>query len=215
MIDPYANADQRKVGMRNDSRVYDVIRSYSRPITIREIRAEIPQVVEKTIRRAVSTLVAKGFIAEAGRDNVGAKLYIPAGSATHNASERRIPLGGDLLKTKDFVNLMASMEADPFSSRLKLELLTDEARRFLRQRMLFVMISAGEAGLNNQLEKAQENMVKVLEEMERLTSMVRGFLNGAVWYEQYRDAIALDMRELQKENPGLYQLAMDYVKSGA
>lgn len=201
--------------MTNDSRVYEVLTKTRRPMTIAEISGQLPDIVEKTVRRAIESLKGNGFVFEAGRDN-NAKLYAIAGStATNSADGKLIPFGNDVMPVEAFVKLMSQPKQNPFGSRLKTEPLSEDFRAILRQRMLFAIITAGEPGFNSQVTNVQEALVKVVDEMQRLTDLVKSFANSAVWYEHYRDPIALAMRELQKSDPEAWQLAMDFVKSGS
>lgn len=210
----YGSAAPMRTRMTNDARVFKVMSDARRPMTIAELSRELPDIVEKTVRRAVDSLRRNGFIIEAGRDN-NSKLYAIAGMMGSNAGDRLIPMGNDVITVADFVKLMAGMEQKPFATRLKTELLSDAFQQIMRQRMLFTIVSAGEAGYNSQLLTVQEALVKVVEEMERLTNMMRSFVNSSVWYEHYRDPIAQAMRDLQKKDPELWQLAWDFVKSGS
>jgi hypothetical protein len=201
--------------LTNDSRVYEVLTKSRRPMTIAEISALLPDIVEKTVRRAVDSLKGNGFVIEAGRDN-NAKLYAVAGATTStSASDKLIPIGNDVVSVEAFVRLLADPKQTPFASRLKTDPLSERFMAILRQRMLFTVLSAGEPGLNAQVTTVHEALAKVADEMQRLTDYVKGFVNSAVWYEHYRDPIALAMRELQKTDPELWKLAWDYVKSGS
>lgn len=200
--------------MTNDSRVYEVMRKSHRPMTVSEISRELPDIVEKTVRRAIESLRKNGFVVDAGRDN-NSKLYMVAGMSGGNAGDKLVPFGNEVMTVEAFIKLIASPDSNPFGSRLKTEPLSEKLQQILRQRMLFAVMSAGEGGFNSQLETVQEALTKVVEEMERLTEMVRVFTNSPVWYDHYRDPIALEVRELQKKDPELWKLAWDFVKSGS
>lgn len=213
MVYPTRQMPPQATRMTNDSRVYEVINKARRPMTISEISAQLPDIVEKTVRRAIESLKRNGFVIEAGRDN-NAKLYAIAG-ATTNVGDRLVPFGNDVITVEAFVRLLASPDQNPFGSRLKTDPLSEKLQQILRQRMLFAVMSAGEQGFNAQLLTVQEALFKVVDEMERLTGIVKVFTNSPVWYEHYRDPIALEVRELQKSDPELWKLAWDFVKSGS
>lgn len=200
--------------MRNDAKVYAVLQGARRPMTIAEISQQIPDVVEKTIRRAVKSLLSTSHIVEAGRDN-NAKLYALVGNAGTGNDDKLIPLGNGMVTVEQFVRVMADPKGNPFGSRLKIDPLSEEFENILRTRMLYAIVTSGDPGYRNQLDKVQEMLLRAAGEMERLTGIVRNFANSPVWYDQYRDAIALAMRELEKTDPELCALTRDFVKSGA
>lgn len=204
------------VKLNNDSRVYNIIRTYNSPVAIGDIHREMMDVSEKTVRRAVKSLMATGFVVEAGKRD-GSFLYQASSSMPNwnDENSKRIPFNGAYISVNDFMEVMSNPEGNPFEANLKQELLTEGIVNYLRTRMLFVIMTAGEAGFNGQVEIARSGLAKVQSELERLTAIVANFNESAVWYEQYRDGIAYDIRRTQEKNPDLYELAWAFVKSNS
>ena len=203
------------VRMHNESLVYNTLKSFNAPSSVSEISNAIPAITEKTVRRALVALRGNGFVVETGKNNGGAYTYQCADAMpTYDTGlNKRIPLGGIFVTVKDFVEVMANPNIDPFAASLKTELLTEAITLWLRRRFLFVIMTAGEIGFNDQKNSVREQLVKVRDEMTRLTKLVDAFTDSAVWHDHYRDGIAFDMRQLQKDDPALFQLAMDFMKA--
>jgi hypothetical protein len=204
------------VKLNNDSRVYNVIRNYNVPVTVADVHKELTDVTEKTIRRAIKSLSATGFVIEAGKRD-GAFLYQASSSKPNWDDEngKRIPMGNSFVSVNDFIEAMVNPKVNPFSANLKQEVFTEGISQYLRTRMLLVVMTSGEAGFANQVEIVRNSLLKVQGEVERLLAILQKFTESAVWYEQYRDGIAYDIRRVQETNPELYELAWAFVKSGS
>jgi hypothetical protein len=111
------------------------------------------------------------------------------------------------------MEVMSNPDVNPFAANLKQELLAEGITNWLRTRMLLVVMTAGEAGFASQVEIVRSGMAKVQNELERLTSIVASFNDSAVWYAQYRDGIAYDIRRVQENNPDLFDISWAFVKS--
>jgi hypothetical protein len=203
------------VKLLNESAVYNALRELRQPATVSTLSQSLPNITEKTVRRALKELRTNGFVVESGKTEGGSYLYQCADALPSfgEGNEKRVPLGGKFVSVKDFIEVMASPEINPFAADLKTEILTDDIAEWLRRRMLFVIMSSGEAGLNSHLNKVREQMLKVQGELDRLANIVRAFNDSAVWFEQYRDGIAFDARRMQEGKPELFQLAWDYINS--
>jgi hypothetical protein len=45
-----------------------------------------------------------------------------------------------------------------------------------------------------------------------MIKVMRSFLDSPVWFAQYRDKIAAQIRQLQKDDIELFKLGVDYIK---
>lgn len=209
------NLPRTTVKLMNESSVYNALRELGQPATVATLSQSMPNITEKTVRRALKVLRTNGFVVESGKTENGSYLYqcSDALPSWGEGNEKRIPLGGKFVSVKDFIEVMASTEINPFGANLKTELFTDAIAEWLRRRMLFVVMSSGEAGFDSHVGSVREQMLKVQGELERLTKVVTAFTASAVWYNQYRDGIAYDARRMQETEPDLFQLAWDFINS--
>ncbi len=204
-----------EIRLRNEGQVYRVAKNLNSPATVAQISGAIPGITEKTVRRAIDKLCTNGYLVEAGRGEHGSTLYQTSNSVTSwdNEKSKRIRLGGNFVTVGNFLDVMTNQESHPFTSRLKQDLLTEGIMHWLRQRMLLVVMTAGEAGYSHQVESVRAGMVKVQAEMHRVVELVDNFIDSAVWYEHHRDGMAHDLRRAQEADSNLVQLAWDYIKS--
>lgn len=208
--------NRETVKLTNEGRVFKTMQALARPVTIAELSTHVPEVVEKTIRRCIASLVTKGFVVEAGRES-GSTLFalIDNSYASGKSGERLIPQGDGLVNVETFLRSMSSTKTNPFGSSLKIETLSDEMAHFLRTRMLYAIVTATDPGFEAQLAKIHENLVKVEGEIEKILIFLKKFNNSPIWHPQYRDRFSFELRKVQEEDPELYKLVMDYVKSGS
>ena len=84
----------------------------------------------------------------------------------------------------------------------------------VRRQLAYVVMSSIDAGFSQQVRDVNTTLHKLVEDLAYVHSVLEGFLNSPVWYPQYRDQMAVAVREMQKNDPELFQLALDYIKSG-
>lgn len=164
---------------------------------------------EQTVRRAINALTKKGFLVAIDRQS-NATLYSKQSTA-RVANQGIIPLGGEPVSVETFLRLFAEHERP---LKLKASVLNDKIHLGLRRSLLFTVISAGNVGSNAQLRETAENLQKILDELEYASKVIKNIINSPIWYDQYRDRIAYEVREVQKKDPELVQLAIALVKGG-
>ena len=170
---------------------------------------------ERTIRRALTGLEKAGFIITAGRQTgSSAILYAKQGTSAFEqaAGSNLIPFAGELVSVEKFLRSFADPEIKPF--KLKKDVLSTEIEHNFRQLLLFAIISSGESGLDEQLKQVSKTLHSRLAEIEHIQKVLKTFLDSPVWFEQYRDRIAYEVRRVQEKDPELYQLAIDAIKGG-
>lgn len=167
---------------------------------------------ERTVRRALMDLEAKGFIRVYGRAN-NAVLYgkLSAAFADTDQNEKLIPYAGTLKSVGEYLELFADPEATPLVR--KVNLLSRKAEHDIRKRMTYAVLMAGEPGVADQISRTQGDLTLLLNEVEFLYKVLQGFVNSPIWFEQYRDRMAYAIRDMQKKNPELFKLAVDYIQS--
>lgn len=204
---------RESVRLNNEAKVYKALQTLGRPASVTEIHTIVTDVVEKTIRRAITGLKQSGFVIEAGRHS-GTYYYALADQqyeSDHN--QGIVPVGKQLVTIKNFLKLFTSEVSSPLNSQLKAPVMTDEMARLIRRIMLSAILTSGDPGYTLAMEKQHERLMKIQSELERLLDIVRSFNDSPVWYDQYRDRMALALREVQKEDAELVQLAFDYMRS--
>lgn len=208
--------NRETVKLTNEGRVFKAMQATARPMTIAQLNTHVPDIVEKTIRRAIASLVSKGFVVEAGRES-GSTLFalVDDSYASGKSGERLIPQGDGVVTVETFLRSMSSTKTNPFGSSLKIETLSTEMTHFLRTRMLYAVVTATDPGFEEQLNKIHDNLQKIEGEMEKVLNFIRKFNLSPIWHPQYRDRFAYELRKVQEEDPELYRLVMDYVKSGS
>jgi hypothetical protein len=168
---------------------------------------------ERTIRRALDGLQKAGFIITVGRQN-NAILYGKQGTSAFEQAEgaELIPLAGELVSVEKFMRMFADPSLEPF--KVKRDTLAVDAEQHMRQMLLFAIISSGSVGLDDKLKQASKLLHSYLAEVEYIQKVLKTFIDSPVWYEQYRDRIAYEVRRVQEKDPALYQLAIDAIKGG-
>jgi hypothetical protein len=210
---------RKELGEQNRSVVYEVFQDNSK-MTVSDVyeavrarqkeKGERP-LNERTIRRAIDGLHKYGFLVTVGRRE-NAILYAKQSSVTTASNKHLVSLGGNLVTVPEFLKTFADLEIDPF--KIKVHTLSHEAAQNIRKRLLFTIISAGEPGFNEQLKMTSKDLHAYLAEVEHIANVLKTFLDSPVWYQQYRDRIAYEVRRTQQEDPELYQLAFDAIKGG-
>lgn len=203
---------REQVKMTNQSNVFNVMKVIGAPATIADISRHVGGITERTVRRAIDGLVKSGHVIEAGK-NEGAALYALREQMPLSKTESRmVPFGsGSLLSVEDFLDLMTSIETNPLRKATKRPLLSDEMSNAIRQRMAFVIMTAGEPGFANAVNTYRNGLITIQQELMHVLTMVKAFVESPVWYDHYRDQLATSVRDMQKDNPELFQLAKDYI----
>lgn len=168
---------------------------------------------ERTVRRSIEALVELGSLKVHGRQN-NAVLYGKLSASFADEKERLINLSGELLSVEDFLKLVVAPDAHPLQKNPKLAVTSQDIEHHIRRRLAFVIWSAGNPGLNSQLDVVMRELHNVLKEYQHAANLIQTFLNSPVWYEQYRDKIGTAMRKVQEKNPDLFDLTDAYVKGG-
>jgi hypothetical protein len=212
--------NRSKIGLENQSFVFGLFEQ-GQKLTVRDVyelaREKKKQnderpLNERTIRRAIESLEETGFLITVGRHG-GAVLFAKQGtSAFDNPKNELIPLSGELVSVEKFLRTFADPSIDAL--KLKLDTLSVESDRNIRQMLLFAVISAGEVGLDRRLKSAAKGLYAYLDEINHIQKTLQTFIESHVWYEQYRDRIAYEVRRVQEKDPELYQLTLDAIKGG-
>jgi hypothetical protein len=111
----------------------------------------------------------------------------------------------------EFVKLMSDPDLRPLKKSINL--LSEKSQHGIRRMMLFAILSAGEAGNSEALKNVNTQLHTAIQDLEFALTQLRGFVDSAVWFEDYRDKIGLAVRELTKEDPELFKLAVEYMRS--
>lgn len=207
-------------GMSTDSIVFRILDELSHPMSIKEINAHPAayDLTEQTIRRSINRMMSQKIVQLAGNSGP-TKLYARIGTdmrALNTSNPKVIPFAGTMVSVKEFLTLMTDQELDPFKSSLAKEVLDADMVAWIRKRFLFTVITAGDSGFDEQLQNTLANLTKVHQEMDRITSTIRAWIDSSIWYAQYRDLIAAQIREMMKEgeeSAELYKLAYAYIQS--
>ena len=197
----------------NDGRAYKSLQKLNRPASITDIWREMPDVAERTVRRSVQRLQRTGHVVPTGKDGATILYGVKDAQFANTTEQRMIPFAGQQYSIEDFLALMVNPSVDPFKPRIKLEMWDADFIHWLRRRMAIPIITAGDNGFDQQLMQTQEGFIKVKAEVERMLVILDGFINSPVWYEHFRDRLAFERREVEKENPELIKLTMDYIQN--
>lgn len=216
---------KKKVKLSNQSLVFEVFTDDDK-LTVVEILErvneklkresqhndeEFTRMSDSTVRRALDSLVKTNFLRTYGRSN-NAMLYGKISAAYADAEQKLITFSGELITIEDFLTQVISPEERPL--QLKTPILSKSREHDIRRRLAFVIMSAGELGLNEKLEEVRQELETLHTEMAYVSNVLRGFLDSPVFYQQHRDRIGNNVREVQKKNPDLIQLAFDYIQNG-
>lgn len=206
---------RKTVGIENQELVYKLLEGGEK-LTVSEIYEAISktqEINERTIRRAITALTKSGFVKEFGRRG-NATLYgkVDSSFAGSQTGEELIPLAGNLVNVEDFLRLFADLSVDPF--RVKHAVVSNKATQLMRKILLYVVMTSGETGHGDGLKTASKSLYEYAEELRYTLSLIEGFLNSPVWFQQYRDRVAYEVRRVQEKDPELFQLATDVVRNG-
>jgi hypothetical protein len=215
-------AGSKSVAMSNQSRVYAAFSDHEK-LTIPEVAQRVNAIVdgqevkalsEQTVRRSIQSLVKIGSLQKYGTKE-NAVLYGKVGM-TSGSEDEIISLAGNLLTVADFLRIIVDEEANPFPFVVKVQPenypISQEFQRKLRKRMASVVLTAVSPGFNDSLGAPASFLHKHIEELEHMIKVMRSFLDSPVWFAQYRDKIAAQIRQLQKDDIELFKLGVDYIK---
>lgn len=209
---------KEKLKLTNQSLVYEAMGD-DQKLTIREIlyqvnsrRDETDQLSEQTIRRAVTDLCKLGQLKPFGKAANGAQTYGKLSAHfTGDPKDKLIPFGGNLVGVEDFIKLIADPETRPLKKNSNV--LAEKSQHNIRRMMLFAILSAGEAGQNEALNTVHAQLHNAVQELTYARDIINHYVNSSIWFPAYRDKLALSVRNVIKNDPELYQLAQDYMKS--
>lgn len=209
--------NRTQLGLENQDRVFKVFDDECK-LTVRDVyetlrttSKEGRPLAERTVRRAIESLEGSGFLVQVGRTTAGANLYTKQSTAMVNPSNGIIPLNGELVSVEKFLRFIAESE-EPF--KLKHQTLSPKTTLGLRKALLFTIITAGEAGHDENLKTVHLTVQKYIDELTYVLNLLKGFADSPVWYSTYRDRIGLGVRDTQKNDAELLQLCIDIVKGG-
>lgn len=208
---------KERVKLTNQSLVFEVFGDDEK-LTIREIAYRVNEnlpregkISEQTIRRAVTDLTNIGQLKAFGKVENAQTYGKLSASFTGKADDQLIPFGGNLISVEEFLKLLSDPELRPLKKQTNL--LAEKSQHGIRRMMLFAILSAGEAGNDDALKKVNEQLHNAIGELQFALTAIEGFVNSAVWFPIYRDKIALAVREVVKNDPELYKLAMEYMRA--
>lgn len=221
MATPRSKRGGSELALTNQSLVYQVFGSGEK-LTVSETHAKLAEVLtaqnrrplnERTVRRSIEALFDMGQIAEFGTTPTNAILYgrVDVGVG---ANEVKVNLGGNLIDVKTFVQILTDHENRPFSLNPKAQLVSIETENKLRSILLYVVMSSGSTGQGEKLKSTLDVLSGAIKEAEHLLKVLRSFTDSPIWYEHYRDPVSKAVRDLQKDDPELFQLAIDVIKGG-
>lgn len=200
----------RKQALSNQSLVYRAF-GESEKLTIAEVEERL-EMSDRTVRRAIKALVVSGHLKTYGMQN-NARLYGRISAAYADSKDKLVNFGGELVSIEDFVKAMVSPEEKPLQKG-KTSFVSIEMEHHIRRRMAYVVITAGNAGLLEQLKKVNRELHGVLDNLKHIENILQNFMDSPIWFQQYRDELAFSLRRLQENEPDLFSLAQDYVKGG-
>jgi hypothetical protein len=205
------------IKLTNQSLVFEVFADDEK-LTIREVTHRVNEKLdrteklsEQTIRRAITNLCQLGQLKPFGKTQNAQTYGKLSASFTGSPKDELIPFGGNLVGVEEFLRLIS----DPNSRPLKrnVNLLAERSQHGIRRMMLFAILSAGEPGNDETLKSANTHLNDAIDELEYALDFLRRFVHSPIWFQQYRDKIALAVRELTKNDPELYKLAVDYMRA--
>lgn len=214
-----APTTRENIALINRSNVFKAMQALRMQCTISEIttqvaRMEMPAMAERTVRRAIDALIKSGHVVEVSKRNGAATYILRDAVTTPDTNTKLVPIGTgsqDLLEVEDFIALMVNPERNPLRKATRNELITQEMSDAIRMRLAFVVLCSGEPGFNEAISRYRGGLILIQQELEHVLNILSGFINSPVWYDHYRDTMALRVREMQQSNPQLYKLAKDYV----
>jgi len=206
-----------QISLSNQSVVYEKFEDHEK-LTITEITQRVnkdagpsEKLSDRTIRRAIDALAKNGHLKTYGKRH-NAMLYGKISASYTEANQKLISFGGDLLSVGEFLHLIVDADEKPLQTN-KYTVTNRKAEHDIRRRLALVVFSAGNVGMNAQLQVTMRDLHHLLKEYEHVANLLKNFLDGPLWYEQYRDQIALALRQMQEEEPELYALTSQYIAS--
>lgn len=172
--------------------------------------SQFSRLAERTIRRAVISLYDKGFLIESGKFGK-AMTYVARDISAASDDKPMLSFAGSLMDVETFVSLFVSENSEPFKRNMNI--MSQKHSHLLRRMVAFAVLSAGNSGAEEQLKNVNKTLRATLGELEHIKQIINGILDSPIWYEQYRDKIAYQLRRIEQKNPELIQLAQDFVSS--
>lgn len=207
----------QKLKLANQSLAFGAFRDNEK-LSVLEITERVNETLgpdeklsERTIRRAVNELVSKKLLARYARERNAHVFGVTASFAPSSIGSELIPLKDGLASVEDFVRAIADPAGRPL--KRKQNLLAEKTQHAIRRLMLAAVFSAGESGHDSNLKQISATLYEAVDELKYVQKFIEAFLSSPIWYSQYRDGVALEIRELQRNNPELFQLAQEYMKS--
>ena len=209
---------KEQVKLSNQSLIYEVFGDNEKLLVAEvldraneKLKQEVPpsRVSQNTVRRAIEALVEGGFLHPYGRIH-NAMVYGKPGAGFNKPDANLIPYAGELKSVKDFIQVMTAADERPLTR--KSNIVGEKTQHAIRRQLVYAIMSASDPGYTTQLKKVNENLHGWVEDLRYLLVFLESFLNSPVWYEQYRDKIGYSIREMQKEDPELFKLAIEYIK---
>jgi predicted DNA-binding transcriptional regulator len=216
---PTAQVFQRLTGMQNEQLVFNVLKSSGVKMNIAEIAKEVSGITERTVRRCIADLIEKGMVRKYGRTTSGVQYALADKSMYESEmsfSEEELKLisfAGTMVTVTQFLEMMVSPDQNPLASKEITPVLRRDIANGIRRAMAGVVMTAATAGQESYLANTRVNMQKFEDELSFILRLVREFNTSAVWFDQYRDRMAYQLRLMQKNNPELWQLGLDFVRS--
>jgi hypothetical protein len=168
---------------------------------------------ERTVRRSLNVLITRGLVKPYGQDGNARVFGKVSLNFNGNPSEAELlNVGGNLVTVETFLRMFADPESTPLQKRVPT--LSEDVEHKIRRIMLYVVLTSNDAGMGDSLKKQNTNLHRVIEELDYLRDLLVNFVNSPVWFEHYRDSVALALRKTRETNPELVQLAVEYAKGG-
>lgn len=211
---------QRLTGLQNEQRVFNVLREKQIKLSIAEIASKLDgEITERTVRRCISALVEKGMVKKYGRTTSGVQYALADKSMYESETSfsdeelKLIAFAGTMQTVTEFLEMMVAPDQNPLALKNVAPVVRTSVATGIRRAMAGVVLTASSAGQDEFLKATRVSLQAVEDELRFLLKVVSEFNNSAVWYDQYRDTIAYQLRLMHKNNPELFQLAMDFVRS--
>jgi hypothetical protein len=206
-----------QISLSNQSAVYEKFHDHEK-LTITEVTERLndnaepsDKLSDRTIRRAIEQLTKNGHLKTYGKRN-NATLYGRLSASYTEPDQKLINFGGDLMTVGEFLHRIVDVGETPLQTK-KYPVTSKRAEHDIRRRLAFVVWSAGNVGMNAQLQVIMKDLHTFLKEYEHVVNLLKNFLDSPLWYEQYRDKIGLAVREMQEKEPELFELTTQYIAS--
>lgn len=179
---------------------------------VNEVLPDHEKIHERTIRRTVESMVKLGFMSKFTKSG-NATVYgrISTALTANDLSDEVVPLGDNLVTVEKFLRAIADPNARPL--KRSQNILAEKSQHVIRRLMVFTILSAGESGHDPNLQQASNSLHAAIAELNYVQKMLKAFVDSPIWYPHYRDKLAAEVREVQRKDPELFQLAQDYMLS--